>query len=214
VRTVLQHSWALISHALDYKTPQEAPLNARRQLSRLAALMEVGDQLLDPFGKVVAETQQGIARVVDEIRESPAEEVAQRGDTELPLDIESLRAAWDTLPPDQIDEAAERAAFDPWSNPSDELVRSGLSLVLEEAQAPGLSSIGDLEGAIGRLPEHADKMRQFAEVMVRREDHRPVAVRPFVVSVGLALESDAALEVFSKSIYEWMGEALREAKKD
>jgi ppGpp synthetase/RelA/SpoT-type nucleotidyltranferase len=212
VRTVLQHSWALISHALDYKTPEEAPLNVRRQLFRVAALMEVGDQLLGEFGKKVVETRQSYARVVDEIRESPVEEVAQRADTELPLDIESVRAAWSSLPLEKIDDAAGLAGFAPWPNPSEELVRSGLSLVLEEAQAAGLGSVGDLERAIGRLPQHADKMRQFVDLMVQREEHRPVAVPPFVVCVGLALESDAALDVFAKSIYEWMGEALREAK--
>jgi hypothetical protein len=86
--------------------------------------------------------------------------------------------------------------------------------VLEEAQAAGLHTVGDVERAIRRLPEHADRLRRFAELMVERENHRPVAVSPFVLSVGLGLESDAALDVFAKSIYEWMGDALREAKKD
>jgi ppGpp synthetase/RelA/SpoT-type nucleotidyltranferase len=212
VRTVLQHSWALISHALDYKTPEEAPLAVRRQLFRVAALMEVGDQLLGEFGKRVVETRQDYARVVDEIRVNPVEEVAERADTQLPLDIESVRTAWDALPLEEVDRAAKAAEFADWPNPSDELVRSGLSLVLEEGQAAGLRTVGDLERAIRRLPEHADEMHRFAELMVERENHRPVAVPPFVVCVGLALESDAALEVFSKSIYEWMGDALREAK--
>ena len=213
VRTILQHSWALVSHALDYKTPEEAPVNVRRQLFRVAALMEVGDQLLGEFGKAVVETQQGYARVVHEIRESPAEEVDERADTELPLDIESLRAAWETLPLAEIDQAATEADFAPWANPSEELVRSGLSLVLEEAQAAELQSVGDVERAIRRLPGHAPTMRRFADLMVKRENHRPVAVRPFVLSVGLAIESDAAFEIFANSIYEWMGEALREAKE-
>jgi ppGpp synthetase/RelA/SpoT-type nucleotidyltranferase len=212
VRTVLQHSWALVSHALDYKTPEEAPVKVRRQLFRVAALMEVGDQLLGEFGKAVVQTQEGYARVVHEIRESPAEEVAERADTALPLDIESLRAAWDTLPLAEIDRAAEAADFAPWENPTDELVRSGLSLVLEEAQAAGLTSVGDVERSIRRLPDHAPTMKRFADQMVETENHRPVAVGPFVLSVGLAIESDAAFDVFAKSIYEWMGDALRDAK--
>ena len=55
-------------------------------------------------------------------------------------------------------------------------------------------------------------MKRFADLMVEREKHRPVAVRPFVLSVGLGLESDAALDVFAQSIYAWMGDALRDAK--
>jgi ppGpp synthetase/RelA/SpoT-type nucleotidyltranferase len=212
VRTMLQHSWALVSHALDYKSTAEVPANIRRQLFRVSALMEISDSLLRDFGEAVLEVRQGYARAVDEIRESPAEEVAERADTALPLDIESLRAAWDTLPLDQIDRTAEAAEFAPWANPSDELVRSGLSLVLEEAQAAGLTSVGDVERSIRRLPDHAPTMKRFADLMVKKESHRPVAVGPFVLSVGLAIESDAAFDVFSTSIYEWMGDALREAK--
>jgi ppGpp synthetase/RelA/SpoT-type nucleotidyltranferase len=212
VRTVLQHGWALISHALDYKTPEEAPVDIRRQLFRVAALMEVSDQLLGSFGEEVGKIREGYARAVDVIRETPVEAVDERAGQGLPLDIDSVRAAWDALPLEEIDRAAKLAEFAEWQSPSEELVRSGLSLVLEEAQAAGLRSVGDLEQAIRRLPDHADKLRRFAELMVERENHRPVAVPPFVVSVGLALESDPALDVFSNSIYEWMSGALREAK--
>ncbi len=212
VRTVLQHGWALISHRLDYKTESEVPKEVRRRLFRVAALLETSDELFADFGRAVDDIRATYARVVDEIREAPVEVVEERRGAELPLDIDSLRAAWDTLPLDVIDEAADLAEFSEWQTPSEELVRSGLSLVLEEAEAAGLRSIGDLERAIQRLPEHAPAMKRFAELMVEREKHRPVAVRPFVLSVGLGLESDAALDVFAQSIYAWMGDALRDAK--
>jgi ppGpp synthetase/RelA/SpoT-type nucleotidyltranferase len=43
VRTVLQHSWAAVSHALQYKHEEDAPRSLRRRFSRLAGLIELAD---------------------------------------------------------------------------------------------------------------------------------------------------------------------------
>lgn len=43
VRTVLQHSWAAISHKLQYKREEDIPRTLRRKLSRLSALFEIAD---------------------------------------------------------------------------------------------------------------------------------------------------------------------------
>ena len=43
VRTVLQHSWAAISHKLQYKREDDIPRALRRKLSRLSALFEIAD---------------------------------------------------------------------------------------------------------------------------------------------------------------------------
>jgi ppGpp synthetase/RelA/SpoT-type nucleotidyltranferase len=44
VRTVLQHAWASISHALQYKHEDEVPRALRRRLARVSALLELADQ--------------------------------------------------------------------------------------------------------------------------------------------------------------------------
>lgn len=44
VRTVLQHSWAAVSHALQYNREGDVPHRLRRQLFRLAGLLELADE--------------------------------------------------------------------------------------------------------------------------------------------------------------------------
>jgi putative GTP pyrophosphokinase len=44
VRTLLQHSWAAVSHALQYKREGDVPITLRRRLYRLAGLFELADE--------------------------------------------------------------------------------------------------------------------------------------------------------------------------
>lgn len=44
IRSVLQHAWAEIEHDLGYKTENAIPKHLRRKFSRLASLLELGDE--------------------------------------------------------------------------------------------------------------------------------------------------------------------------
>jgi ppGpp synthetase/RelA/SpoT-type nucleotidyltranferase len=44
IRTALQHAWAVVSHKIDYKSPNHAPAPLRRNLFRLSALFELADE--------------------------------------------------------------------------------------------------------------------------------------------------------------------------
>lgn len=44
VRTALQHAWSAIDHKLNYKSEREVPRHLKRRLSRLSALLELGDE--------------------------------------------------------------------------------------------------------------------------------------------------------------------------
>lgn len=78
VRSVLQHAWAAISHKLDYKTARQAPKEVRRQLYRLSALLELGDQ---EFAAIRDRTHS----MAEEYREN-----VDKGHLEIPLNLSSL----------------------------------------------------------------------------------------------------------------------------
>jgi len=51
IRTVLQHAWASISHALQYKRENDIPATFRRKLVRLSGLFELGDEQFSELRK-------------------------------------------------------------------------------------------------------------------------------------------------------------------
>lgn len=62
IRSVLQHSWAAISHALQYKHESDVPPQFRRRLVRVSGLLELADQ---EFG-ALREEQAAFSTVVAE----------------------------------------------------------------------------------------------------------------------------------------------------
>jgi hypothetical protein len=98
VRSILQHSWASISHGLDYKTDEAVPEEVRRQLFRVAALLETGDELFDDFR----------ARV-EALKSTYRADVSRDDWRELPLNLDSLIAAVERLPLAEVEKAAAAA---------------------------------------------------------------------------------------------------------
>ena len=70
VRTVLQHSWAAISHALQYKREGDVPRDLRRKLYRLAGIFELADEefleLRDLATQKLKETKLALAKGLDD----------------------------------------------------------------------------------------------------------------------------------------------------
>lgn len=60
IRTILQHSWADISHKLDYKNEDEIPNILRRQIYLLAGLLEIADGKLSEILNQLNELNQEI----------------------------------------------------------------------------------------------------------------------------------------------------------
>jgi putative GTP pyrophosphokinase len=80
IRTVLQHAWAAIDHKFRYKTKDEAPLNLRRRLFRISALLETADSEFET-----------LRTEMDAVRKQYKEGVAGE-QFDIPLDLESVAA--------------------------------------------------------------------------------------------------------------------------
>jgi hypothetical protein len=78
VRTVLQHAWAAIDHRLNYKRANEIPVELKRQLFRISALLEVAD---DQFESV---------RLAAEHLSTSYEQSVSAGELEPPIDRASV----------------------------------------------------------------------------------------------------------------------------
>jgi ppGpp synthetase/RelA/SpoT-type nucleotidyltranferase len=80
IRTVLQHAWAAISHALEYKSEYDAPKQLRRKLFRLSGLLELADEEfmdLRDFHDQIVESQINQLQQGNNIVELTQEAIAQ-----------------------------------------------------------------------------------------------------------------------------------------
>lgn len=69
IRSILQHAWAEIEHDLGYKSNTTVPSPIRRRFSRLAGLLEMGDQ---EFKNIRDELENYAARIEHEIGVQPS----------------------------------------------------------------------------------------------------------------------------------------------
>lgn len=185
VRSILQHAWASISHGLDYKSDSEVPKEVRRQLFRVAALLETGDELFD-----------GFRTAVHGLRVSYADDVSKDNWRSLPLNLDSLSAAIKLLPVLDAGNAAVEAGWK-YSPAIDEakegLVeddpnREELSRLVEVAVAAGLSTLGEVADVMVEGASDAAWLRRVAD----RCDE--LGYRPYAVPTDVAL-----LRLVSKS---------------
>jgi ppGpp synthetase/RelA/SpoT-type nucleotidyltranferase len=80
VRTKLQHAWAEIEHDLGYKVPHGIPESVRRRFSRLAGLLETGDE---EFKRIRDDLQTYAISIKSEIPRTPAQVLIDRLYTQL-----------------------------------------------------------------------------------------------------------------------------------
>ena len=113
LRTASQHIWAASSHVLQYKKQSHVPVPVRRAINRVAALLETVDL---EFERVLAE------------RDEYVQDVSQAAG-ELPLDIDTLRAALDRLLP-----AENKFVDDEYADLLDELLYFDIKTVAQTEQ--------------------------------------------------------------------------------
>jgi ppGpp synthetase/RelA/SpoT-type nucleotidyltranferase len=189
VRTVLQHAWGVISHALDYKTEGDVPTEVRRTLFRVAALLETGDELFGTFRTEV----QGL-------RAKYEQQVTTDEWRRLPLNLESALLSWSRLPIARVRQVAREAGFaadrgsigpnEDSDDGTDRDFRASLSRVVSLATMAGATTIEDLAGLIRRVDSVADQLADLVKESKKR-GFTPVGDPCEVIVLSLLLEKPA-----------------------
>jgi putative GTP pyrophosphokinase len=153
VRTVLQHSWAAIDHALRYKAESDVPKTSLRRMVRLSGLLELADQ---EFAQLRKERDQTMASVAEEF---------EKGNNAISIDVFSVGALIRSTSLTQtIRAAAVRAGLA--VGDYDETGGSHLAAV---AGALRLVTISDLEAALEAASKLAGEF--FSRFRTPRDGH-------------------------------------------
>lgn len=182
IRSILQHAWATISHSLDYKLEADVPVPVRRRLYRVAALLETGDEIFDTF-----------RAEVEDLRRDYENDAASDKWTELPLDLDSLRAAWPRFDRRSVADTAIAAG---WTEPAAAWIDAGVtpvesSRLLAIARQAGFQRIGDLKNVADTLD--GDELRAIAVGSIASSGIAPLAVPDDVLSLVIARRHRAAM---------------------
>ncbi|MFB7454018.1 GTP pyrophosphokinase family protein [Streptomyces sp. NPDC056194] len=192
VRTVLQHAWGVISHALDYKNEKAIPAVVRRKLFRLAALLETGDEL---FGAFRAE--------VETLRASYAHQVNVEEWRELPLNFDSVQASWQKMPLPEVSQVARAVGFaDDEESPhhDDQRFRQSLNSLVSLATTAGLTTVGALADLMASLSEQSERLSALVRE-IRANGLIPVGDPCDVIALSMLLR-DPELRVHGTILFQ------------
>ncbi|WP_406074168.1 GTP pyrophosphokinase family protein [Micromonospora sp. NBC_01638] len=130
IRTILQHAWASISHSLDYKAESDVPAVLRRDLFKIAALLESAD---DSFERYRTDVEQLRQRYIDE----------ENWQT-LPIDAISLQSHWRKLPLEALIEACKRSNLKTDPSPPDRIPDVAVSATVRGCAILRLLTLGQI----------------------------------------------------------------------
>ena len=143
MRTVLQHAWANMNHDTGYKSGVEIPTIYRRNMSRLAGMLELVD---DEFSR--------IRRDITDYRRQVQKLVASGNLTEVLLDGDSFRSYLTVKP---FDALSRRIA----SINQAEIQSVDLSRFLPLFKAMGFKTLGDIDMLVKGYSEAAYQIACF-----------------------------------------------------
>jgi len=144
IRTVLQHSWAAVSHALQYKNESDIPKHLRRKLFRLAGLFELADE---EFMSVRNKT---------EMAHINAAKALAHGDDTLPIDkitLSEFLLKWEKL--DNIVKLMKKIGYsvEPIEDNIDYFAYDYLGSIVYHCERIGIKNFGELKKSLDFNPE-------------------------------------------------------------
>jgi putative GTP pyrophosphokinase len=189
LRTVLQHSWAAISHALQYKREAEVPDQLRRRLVRLSGLLELADEEFAALRESQTVVRKGIAK-----------KVAQ-GNLDIAIDALSI---YEFLERSEMIKEFGPAITDSGFNRIENAEGRGISQLIEVCQLIGISDIKGLEDAlaIGRSRVRAFLGELFRLRTVSSETDNAISVSDAHVAAIIltALQPPAFIKEFKENL--------------
>jgi ppGpp synthetase/RelA/SpoT-type nucleotidyltranferase len=190
VHTVLQNAWSVISHDLDYKAKEHVPLETRRALFRLAALLESSDELLEEF-----------CREAEGLRSRYRKAIEEESWEDIPLDIESIHLGWEP-----IADAAHRALGKPAQIQLEHPSADAIARLLDLAELCEITSLADLHESIAVMEKRS---REVLNLLSEPDLPYPQTVD---IAIGLALVLDEPR--LQDDAHIWVGSELAAVLQD
>lgn len=131
IRTVVQHAWAAISHALDYKSDEDVPSQFKRKLSRLSGLLELADE---EFSELKRQQEQFTKDVSNDI---------VSGNTALEINTISLREYFESGAIQFLTTIGQEVGFDAVAEPDETYSR-----IVAACQKAKIATIGELDAVL------------------------------------------------------------------
>jgi ppGpp synthetase/RelA/SpoT-type nucleotidyltranferase len=175
VRTVIQHAWSAVSHALQYKQEAAIPSKLQRRLYRIAGLFELAD-----------EEFVGLRNERESVRLQARRDL-EKGDDSVALTaatISEFLATWDgsnkfVVAAKRVGFVIDDEAFEP---------EKYISQIYDTAVLAGISSLGELRNAL----QQADA-RYLERLWKLNDTNRWVVSRDFVVLLMLVYNARARI---------------------
>ncbi|GFO66333.1 hypothetical protein GMPD_42520 [Geomonas paludis] len=174
VRTVLQHAWAAISHALQYKNNEEVPIELARKLFRVSGLLELADEEFTGIKKRGTEISANVATALS------------AGNLEITVDGDSLKQYIEASEVGaKITQLALNAGF---QFPDEEVYDSlddtedpfsGLAWACNQA---GISSISKLDEVCSK---DLDSLSKFFRRLIIANDTQWYGTKPWFVQLAV-----------------------------
>jgi putative GTP pyrophosphokinase len=130
IRTVIQHAWSAVSHALQYKKEASIPSKLSRRLNRIAGLFELAD-----------EEFLGIREQRSALERDVAEKIAD-GDSEIPLNSTTIEQAIKSWP--LLKEATDKAVAAGFHPPEDDAAGNMIVDIYDLCRKSGIKNVSQM----------------------------------------------------------------------